>query len=190
VIQAVIGAASFAQGAASAAQSFAGAASNRKDQERAARAASELRNALAGDLRAAQFIYSQTGRLAGSGSATAFGKQQYEAAWQQIVAQRPELALQAVPGGYEQSQIGFPDATPSTRERIGDEIERLRDRVRSEAGDAAQRLLTGAAPRVGESVAGEPRGTRSLLPGVSTSTMWILGAVLLGALALWWISKR
>lgn len=160
--------------------------SPKKDPERARRAAEALRRALAGDLGEAQWIYSQM-----TGSATAYGKQQYQIAWESLKTQNPELAAEAIRGGYRLSQTAVPDARPTSRELIAGELENLKNNVRQDAATTTSRILAGTNARIADEVAGLPAGSYQPFPAISKDKLVYIGlALILAAVALWWFNKR
>lgn len=155
--------------------------SPKKDPERARRAADALRNALAGRLDEAEWIYSQM-----TGSATAYGRQQYQIAWEQLKAQKPELAAAAMGGGYRFSQTSTPDAKPTARELIAGELENLKNSIRRDVATTTGRVLAGGTATLVEDIGGYPTGSVQPMPPVATNQLMYIGLALIVAIALLW----
>lgn len=155
--------------------------SHPKDKERAQRAQASLALALQGSLNAAQEIYGLK-----NGSATAYGKQQYAAAWAQIEQKMPDLAAQ-VTGRTAEAPINTAGYTPSTADKLREELARLQDKVRAEAAQAAGRVLSGVSSGVQENI--DPGGGYFQIP-TDKSQLYMIGGVVLAAIVLLWVVFR
>jgi len=177
-------AAGAASAASSAYSSLTGTGSPNKTDlnSRKPKAEASLRAALAGSLSSAQEIL----RLRFN-SATPYGRSVYEQAWQQLQQQNPGIATEALKTHRE---VVAQDK-PSVRDQLGDELERLWKNLRVEAGDTAQRVLTGSGPAAKDAIAGYDDGTASLIPGISKNQLMYAGlALLLLVAALWWFRRK
>lgn len=157
---------------------------NKKDPERAQHAADDLRKALAGDLSAAEDLYQQK-----DNSGDAYGRQQFQAAWDELSRRDPEMAARAVPGGAEKAQNNFTDPEPTTAQQLSAEAGGFWNRVRADAGDTAQRILAGAGAKVGNKIGGS--NSRISIPtNVKTIGMVLVVALLVGAFLYWYAKKK
>lgn len=156
--------------------------SHPKDRERAQRAQASLALALRGDLNAAQEIYGLK-----NGSATAYGKQQYAAAWAEIERQRPELAAQ-VTGRQAEAPINSQGYTPSTADKLRAELDNLKQDVKSAAAKAAGRVLSGTTAATQEAI--DPGGDYFAIPTNKSQLVWIAGAALVAVILLWIVLRK
>ena len=150
-------------------------------RERGPRAAQALQAALAGSLPEAQWILLQRFH-----AATQWARSVYAQAWQQLEQQNPALAAEAAKLGIDKVTQG----NPSAREQLGNELERLWSRVRSEAANTVQRVAAGAGASAAEGVAGDESGSRFNVPVTRDTLMYVGLALIVGVLLLWFFSRR
>lgn len=156
--------------------------SHPKDNERAQRAQASLALALRGDLNAAQEIFGLK-----SGSATAYGKQQYAAAWAQIEQKMPELAAQ-VTGRQAEAPINTAGYTPSTADRLRAELDTLKNDVKAQAAKAAGRVLSGTTAAVQDEI--DPSVSHFSIPTDKGQLLMIGGAVVAAIILLWIVLRK
>jgi hypothetical protein len=154
---------------------------NTNDPKRAEAARQALERAVGGDLASAQYMLAQR-----FGSATAYGKQQFEIAWAALVERNPAIAAEALKLRVETSTA---QDQPGVRERLGNELERLWARIRTAAGDTAQRIGTGLTGGAAEAI--DPKGSpaRLGLP-LTSSQLYMAGAILVAIVVVWYFSKK
>lgn len=160
--------------------------SNKKDPERAANARAATVKALAGDLNAAQELYLGAGHVAGSGSATAYGKQQFEMGWQQVVNQRPDIANQVL--GRTAPPPGPSGVSPSITDRLQAEAQKLLQDGREAAAVAAGRVLLGTKVAVQEEI--NPSGNYTVMPMDKKQLLMVGGALLVAMGAVYYFASR
>lgn len=155
--------------------------SHPKDKERAQRALASLALAIKGDLNAAQEIFGLM-----SNSATAYGKQQYAAAWEQLRQKNPDI-VQQVEGRRGEQPISSQGYTPSTADKLREEINAGIQDVKAAAAQRAGRVLSGVT--AGTQNAIDPSGNYLSIPTDKTQLLMVGGAVL-AALAILWLVLR
>lgn len=152
-----------------------------KDPERARRAHDSAILAIGGDLSSAQEVLQLR-----FNSATAYGKQQYEIAWQNIVAQNSAIAQEALKTRINTSSQSD---NPSVRDKLNAEWNNLVASVRQDVGNTIQRvgsgMTTGAAGVV------DPNTSRFTLPlGGSSSMLYIGIAIALAVGAVLYFGRK
>jgi len=153
--------------------------SNPKDAQRAAAAKAALAKALAGSLADAQWILSQR-----FGSATAYGKQQYDFAWQTLVQQNPALAAEALKTG--QSADAY-NTSPTVRSQLAAEWNSLVAKIRQDVGTTVQQLGAGGTTAAASAV--DPSTGYATLP-LSSKTMWTIAIVALALAAIFFLARK
>lgn len=155
--------------------------SHPKDAERAAAAKAALPKAVGGSLADAQYILQQRFH-----SATAYGKQQFQIAWDSLVAQNPAIAQQALQMGQASDVL---NTDPSIRSQLSSEWNALVANIRTDVGNAIQRVGAGVA--TGAAGAVDPNTNRVTVPFFGTTSIMTIVVVLgLAIAALIFLSRK
>jgi len=152
---------------------------NANDPKRAAAAKAALEKAAAGSVPDAIYMIAQR-----FGSATAYGKQQFEIAWAQLLQRNPAVAAEAL---KQYPQVDPVNTAPSVRDKLAAEWNSLVAKIRADVGTTVQRVGAGVATGVAGEI--DPNTGRVTLP-LSSSMIWIVVLVALAIAALFLLTKK
>jgi uncharacterized protein YjbJ (UPF0337 family) len=154
-------------------------AGNANDPKRAAAATAALAKATAGSVPDAIYMIGQ--RI---GSATAYGKQQFEIAWQKLLVANPQVAAEAL---KQYPQVD-PVNTPSTwKTKLASEWDSLVNKIKQDVGTTVQQVGSGVTTAAATKI--DPNTGRITLP-LSSSMIWIVAIGVLAIAAVFLLSKK
>jgi hypothetical protein len=154
-------------------------AGNANDQKRAAAASAALAKAVAGSVPDAIYMIGQ--RI---GSATAYGKQQFEIAWQQLLQQNPAVAAEAL---KQYPQVDPTNTPPTWKTKLASEWDSLVNKIKQDVGTTVQNVGSGVTTAAASKI--DPNTGRITVP-LSSSMIWIVAIVVLAIAAVFLLSKK
>lgn len=152
---------------------------NSKDAERAAAAKDHLAKALGGSVPDALFMIGQR-----FGSATAYGKQQYEIAWSALEQQNPAIAQEALKQYPNQDPVNTP---PAVKSKLAQELDSLVAKLKNAVATSVQNIGSGATTAAATAI--DPNTGRVTLP-LSSKMIWVAAFVVLVIVAVVLFKKR
>lgn len=154
-------------------------AGNANDAKRAQAATAALQRAVGGDVSQAVYMIGQ--RI---GSATAYGKQQFEIAWQQLLQQNPAVAAEAL----KQYPTLDPVNTPSTwKTKLAQEWDSLVGKIKQDVGTTVQNIGSGGTTALANKI--DPSTGRVTLP-LSSTMIWTVALGALALIAIFFLSRK